>query len=112
MAHGQRGCGGGAFEHILDHFKDIQKRGEPRGYLPDLTKSILVVSPRNVPTTEEFFQGMGVKIVIGSWYHGIFVGGRAAEENWLSEKVQGWEDSVKTLAGVACKHLQSAYAGL
>ena len=30
----------------------------------------------------------------------------------LAEKVQGWVELVKTLSGVACNHLQSAYAGL
>ena len=35
-----------------------------------------------------------------------------AEQIWVHTKVEGWADSVKTLAGVARKHLQSAYAGL
>ena len=30
----------------------------------------------------------------------------------MAEKVQGWVESVKTLAGVARNHPQSAYAGL
>ena len=43
---------GGAFNHILAHLQDIQARYPPRGYSPDPTKSILVVSPRNVPGVE------------------------------------------------------------
>ena len=35
-----------------------------------------------------------------------------AERRWLREKIQGWTESVKILAGVAHKHPQSAYAGL
>ena len=45
---------GGTFDHILAHFQDMQTRRPPRGYYPELTKSILVVSPRNVPRAEEF----------------------------------------------------------
>ena len=30
----------------------------------------------------------------------------------MGEKVEGWQDSVATLAGVAHWHLQTAYAGL
>ena len=70
------------------------------------------MSLRNVARAEEFFCGRGVKIVTGSWYLGVFIGYRATENSWLAEKVQGCTESVKTLMGVACKHLQSAYAGL
>ena len=55
---------------------------------------------------------MGMKIVTGSQYFGVFVGERAAEDSWLTEKVQGWTESVKTLVGVSHKHPQSAYPGL
>ena len=34
------------FGHILDHFKDMQARRPPRGYLPEPSKSILVVAPK------------------------------------------------------------------
>ena len=90
---------GGKFEHILDHFNDMQARGPPRGYFPEPTKSILVVDPRNVPRVENFFHGMGVKIVTGSRYLGGFVRYIVAEDIWLAEKVQGWAESVETLSG-------------
>ena len=46
---------GGTFEHILSHFNDMLARGPYMGYFPDPTKSILVVSPRNVPRAEDLF---------------------------------------------------------
>ena len=61
---------------------------------------------------EEFFRGMGLKIVTGSRYLGGFIGDGAAYGSWLAENVQGWLESVNTLAGVARKHPQSSYAGL
>ena len=66
----------------------MQVRSLPRGYLLDPTKSILVVALRNVPRVEEFFQGVGVKIVKDSRYLRIFVGDGAAENILLSEKVE------------------------
>ena len=30
----------------------------------------------------------------------------------MAGKVEGWAESVGTLSGVSCKHMQSAYAGL
>ena len=40
------------------------------------------------------------------------MGSKAAQDLWLGEKLEGLRDSVATLAGVACRHPQTAYAGL
>ena len=96
----------------MDHFRDLQMKGPARGYFPDPTKNILVVSEQNVPRATEYFRRMGVKVVTGSRYLGGFVGERETEGQWMQEKVEGWAESVRTLAGVARKHPQSAYAGL
>ena len=79
---------GGTLHHILVHLRDMQARGPPRGYFPDPTKSILVVAPSNVAMVEEFFRGMGLKIVTGGWYLGGFIGHGAAEKIWLAGKVE------------------------
>ena len=55
---------------------------------------------------------MEIQVVTGSQYLGGFVGERSAEVGWIKAKVEGWAESVRTLAGVARKHPQSAYAGL
>ena len=53
-----------------------------------------------------------LSIVTGIRCLGGFVGEREVEERWIKEKVDGWAESVRTLAGVAGTHLQSAYTGL
>ena len=88
----------------MDHFRDLQLRGPDRGYYPEPTKSIFVVAERNVPRAKEYFRGMGIQVVTGSIYLGGFVGEREAEAIWINEKVDGWAESVRTLAGVARKH--------
>ena len=45
-------------------------RGLPRGYFLYLTKSILVMSPWNVPRVEAFFCGYILKIVTGNRHLG------------------------------------------
>ena len=103
---------GGKFGDVMAHFRDLQLRGPARGYFSEPTKSILVVAERNVPQAKAYFRGMEIQVVTGSRYLGGFVGERETEGPWVQKKVAGWADSVRTLAGVARKHLQSAYAGL
>ena len=62
------------------------------GYLPQLSKSILVVSLWNVERAEEFFRAMGIKFVTGSRYPGGFFGDREDEDSWLSKNIQGWAE--------------------
>ena len=88
---------GGKFGDVMAHFRDLQLKGPARGYFPEPTKSILVVSEKNVPRANTFFRGMGVKVVTGSRYLGGYTGERAAEAAWVQEKVEGWAASVKTL---------------
>ena len=83
MRVAQGRVGGGEFRHTLEHFQDLQARGPPRDYFPELTKSILVVAPRNVARAEELFRVVLMKIVTGSWCLGVFVGDRAAKDSWL-----------------------------
>ena len=35
----------GKFQHILEHFRDLQAQGPARGYYPEPTKRILIVDP-------------------------------------------------------------------
>ena len=76
-------------------------RGPARGYYPETTKSILVVSTGNVARAEEHFQGLGIRVVTGHRYVGGYIGDGEAERICLKEKVKGWTESVNILAGVA-----------
>ena len=51
---------GGTFKGIRSHIDNLIVRGHPRGYFPDITKSILVMSPWNIPRAEAFFWGYGL----------------------------------------------------
>ena len=70
------------------------------------------MSPRNVPRAESFFRGYGLQIVKGSRYLGVFFGTKEAQDSWMGVNVDGWWAFVDTLVGVACRYLQTAYAGL
>ena len=81
------------------------------GYLPDPTKSILVVSEYNIPQAM-FFSGKGLNLVTGSCYLRGYIRGAGAQTTWLEENVIGWEEAVNLLAGVVGRHPQAAYYGM
>ena len=58
------------------------------------------MSPRNIPWSEAFFRGYRLKIVMGSRFLRNLVGSKAAQDCCLGGKVEGWKDSVATLAGL------------
>ena len=74
---------GGKFGDVMAHFRDLQQRGMDQGYVPEPTKSILVVAEQNVPRAKEYFRGIGIQVVTGSRYLGGFVGERETEGQWL-----------------------------
>ena len=71
---------GGTLEGIRIHLDELMVRRPWRGYFLDPTKSILGMSPRNVPRAEEFFQGYGLQIVTGRRYLGGFVSNKEAQD--------------------------------
>ena len=91
---------GGTFAEVQAHFQDLQVRGPARGYFPEPTKSILVMTPGNVARAEEYFRGMGIRFVTGHRYLGGFLGDGSSEKEWLGTKVEGWTESISTLEGL------------
>ena len=75
---------GGKFTNILEHLWDLQVQGPARGYYLEPTKIILVVAPGNVARAEEFFWGLGIKVVTGHRYLGGYIGDKEAEKRWLA----------------------------
>ena len=96
---------GGTSQQVQEHFQYLQARGPAWGYNPEPTKSILVVAPGNVARSEEHFWGLGILVLTGNRYLRGFLGDADAERGWIQEKVRGWTESVKVLAGGAHKHL-------
>ena len=91
------------------HLDDLMVRGPPWGYLPKLTKSILVVSPWNVPRAEDFYQGYGIQVVTRILCLGRFVGMKIAQYQWLEDKVAGlgWRVSTRRPHTRACRNPSS-----
>ena len=65
---------GFTFAGIHHHLDDLMMKGPPRGYFPELTKSVLVQFPWNIPQADAFFRGYSIHIVTARRYLGGFVG--------------------------------------
>ena len=65
----------------MEHFQDLQERDTPQCYFQEPTKSILFLAPRNLARADEFFPGMGIKIVNDSRYLWGFVRNRASADS-------------------------------
>ena len=95
----------------MSHFRDLQLKGPARGYFPKSTKSILVVSEKNLPRAKEYFRRMGVQVVTGSRYLGGYIGERETEAQWVKEKVEGWAaHPTKSILVVSEKNVPQANA--
>ena len=70
---------GGIFTDIRKRLNKLMVGGPPRGYLPEPTKSILVMSPWYVPRVEALFWGYGIQAVMGSQHLGGFFGTETAQ---------------------------------
>ena len=78
---------GRSFENIQRHLDDILVRGLSHGYLPYLTKRVLVVSGENFQQFHTFFLGRGLKIVTVSHYLGFFFVEAGAQATWIDKKL-------------------------
>ena len=103
---------GWKFAALQGHIRDMMVGGPPQGYFPCPIKRILIISHLNVLREEEYFSGMGVRVVTGSYYLGCFIGESALEKTFNDKKVKGWTDLVEVLERVVRRHPQTAYDSL
>ena len=85
MTQGQ----GGGVANIMEHLRDLQARGPAWVYYPEPTKSILAVAPGNVAQAEEHFRGLGIKVVTGHRYLGVYIGDKEAEGGGWRRRSRG-----------------------
>ena len=105
-------CSGGKFDSIKLHFRKLQEIGPLYGYYPEPSKSILIVSQKNLLAAQAAFKDFEFTITTGNRYLGGYIGEKDSLVLWLREKVAYWTEAVKELASVAGPFPQSAYTGL
>ena len=100
------------FDALHHHMTEFLVRGPLRGYLPEPTKRILVVSSRNFQQAEAHFHRMGLYVVTIIRYIGGFISDQESEKRWLADEVEAWTHLVEMFDGVAHRNLQTYYTVL
>jgi hypothetical protein len=79
----------------------LQEIGPAYGYLPEPSKSILVVRAHKLELTRSEFKDLGFQVTTGSRYLGGYVGSSSEQELWVQEKMSIWTSVVTDLAFTA-----------
>ena len=84
------------------------------GYFPNPGKSWYVCDAVDEDEARAAFDAAGLDIQFsrGQRYVGGFIGTEDTRQEWLKPMIQQWVDGVKTLAAVASRFPQTAYAGM
>ena len=79
-------CSGGKFDSIKLHFRKLQEIGPLYGYYPEPSKSILIVSQKNLLAAQAAFKDFEFTITTGNRYLGGYIGEKDSLVLWLGKK--------------------------
>jgi hypothetical protein len=102
----------GDLESIAQVTDLLVQYGPNRGYYVEPTKSTVVCKPDNQPQAQQRLSRFQFKFSDGERYVGGFLGSSTSLEKWLTPQIDAWVDAIHSLASVARKYPQSAYAAL
>jgi hypothetical protein len=102
----------GPVRDIAKAMRLLQQQGPARGYYPEPTKSIFVGHEGSLDRAKILLMEFDFQYRDGSRYVGGFIGDSASQAEWVDPQIEKWIDGVKSLAKVARKFPQTAYAGL
>ncbi len=104
----------GASKRIARVFQQLMEKGPSVGYFPEPAKSYHISPKEEEAEARAAFKEAGdeVNFCRGKHYLGGFNGSEAMLERWLDPMVKKWVAGIKTLARIAVRFPQTAYAGL
>ena len=103
-------AGAGNIKKLRKWWDLVLKHGPPQGYLPNASKSVLIVKPEHFQEATETFIHTGVRITVeGERHLGSVIGTPAFKENYVKTKVEEWVAELQKLAEIAKTEPQAAY---
>ncbi len=104
----------GASKKIARVFQLLMEKGPSMGYFPEPVKLYHICPKEEEAEARAAFEEAGIEVNFcqGKCYVGGFVGSEAMLEHWLDPMVKKWLTGIETLARIAVRFPQTAYAGL
>ncbi len=104
----------GASKRIARVFQLLMEKGPSVGYFPEPAKLYHICPKEKEAEARAAFEEAGIEVNFcqGKRYMGGFVGSEAMLEHWLDPMVKKWVTGIETLARIAVRFPQTAYAGL
>ena len=107
------GSAGGSLSNLLDWWHQLTDLGPKFGYYPNTRKSILLIKPDHLDTTQQLFSDHNLTIVTnGAQVLGSPIGLPEFINQWINNKIQSWVDEIHCLATISLSQPQSAYSAL
>ena len=92
-------------------WEKLTTAGPHFGYLPNPTKSWLVVKPQHLQTAKDLFRETGLNIAVEGHRHlRAPIGSRDFVEDFVREKVHKWKAEIEKLLNISRSKPQAAYA--
>jgi hypothetical protein len=104
----------GASKRIARVLQLLMEKGPSVGYFPEPAKSYHIFPKEEEAEARAASEEAGIEVNFcqGKRYVGGFVGSEAMLERWLNPMVKKWVTGIETLARIAVRFPQTAYAGL
>ena len=104
---------GGQLDNLKGWWEGIRDHGPAFGYLPNASKSWLIVKEEALQKAQSIFNESGINITVNGKRHlGAPLGTNAFAQSFVETKVADWVNEIKRLSVVARTQPQAAYAVL
>lgn len=101
----------GKLSALRNWWNQLIQIGPKYGYLPQPTKSHLIVKPGKEEEARACFEGTGLKITVeGERHLGAVIGNNEFKQRFIRENVDKWVREISMLAKIATTQPQAAYA--
>ena len=105
------GNAAGTISNLLDWYEDVYINGVSFGYHVNPEKSILIVKPEYYDEAIKLFKDTGVTVTKrGARHLGAVIGSEDFKNEYISNQVAGWEDSLRNLVRIGKTHPHLAYS--
>ena len=103
--------GAGKITDIRSWWDCVIDKGSKFGYIPNASKSVLIVKPEFYERATEEFRDTEVKVTKeGERHLGAVIGTESFRERYVQDKVTSWVTEIQTLSNIARTEPQAAYS--